>query len=277
MDNLHAVGSLWPTQQGPSVEENTRTGFETTVQWVGTYLECYNKRLQLRASGYYSHIGFGPVGDGKYKVVGTSPYDEFGLTPGPVPSINELEVEVAQIDLQFSQKLNSLLTTKTIGGVILICDDFKTGKYADYDSDGHMTDSGWAAAITAVDACATANGDSNSTAEKLFTNVCGRGLQSALEYHTVYRRTLTAATPQQVRASYVGAGQIWTTGEVQDFEGISPFDWFQLPANQQFLKTPPSVTGTARQKTQLTYSYTQCKQATALLYDAYGAAVLLDA
>lgn len=276
MDNLHAVGSLWPLQNGPSVEENTRTGFETTVRWTGSYQECFNKRLALRASGFYSHISFDQVGDGRYRVQGTSPYDEFGLTPGPVPSVNELEVEVAQIDLQFSQKLNSLLTTKTIGGVILICDDFKSGKYAAYDSDGHMTDSGWDDAITAVDAVADANGDSDTIAESLFTNICGRGLQAALEYHTVYRRTLTAATPQQVRASYNGAGMIWTTAEVQSFEGISPFDWFQLPANQQWLKSPPTVTATARQKTQLAYSYTQCKQATALLYDAFGSAVLLD-
>jgi hypothetical protein len=98
-----------------------------------------------------------------------------------------------------------------------------------------------------------------------------------LEYHTVYRRTLTAATPQQVRASYEGATMIWTTDEVQSFEGISPFDWFQLPSGSQWIKSPPFVTATARQKTQLVYTYTECKQATALLYDAFGSAVLLDA
>ena len=277
-DHLLAAGSVQPVLFGPSVEENMRSGFESTYKFEGTYQDCFNKRIQLRANGLISHMVFEPIGNsGVYRITASSPYDEFGQTPGPVPSINELEVEVSQIDLAFSQKLNSLLSAKTIAAVILITDDFKVGKYANYDGSGHMTDAGWSAAITAVDAAATANSDSTSTAEKLFTNIVGRGLQSALEYHTVYTRTLTAATPNQVRASYVGAKMIWTTQEVQDFEGISPFDWFQLPANAQFLKSPPKVTASARQKTQLFYSYTECKQATALLYDAYGTAVLLDA
>ena len=127
------------------------------------------------------------------------------------------------------------------------------------------------------DRVATMYSDSVLNAQRLFINIVGRGLQAALEYHMVYRRTLTAARPNQVRAAYTGVGMIWTTGEVQSFEGISPSDWFQLPASQQFIKSPPNVTATARQKTQLTYSYTQCFQATALLYDAYGSAVLLDA
>jgi hypothetical protein len=163
------------------------------------------------------------------------------------------------------------LITDVRASVMLICDDFKAGKYASYDSDGHQTDAGWDDTLDAANA-ATPALDSPTIAQALFINVCGRGLAAALEYSTVYRRTLTAATPQQVRASYDGAGMIWTTGEVSSFEGISPFDWFQLPANQQFIKSPPNVTPTARQKTQLTYSY--CKQASALLYDAWGSAII---
>jgi hypothetical protein len=286
MDTIAAVGAFLPIQQGPSVLENTRTGFESNYKFEGTYADCYNARLVLRATGLYSAITFEPIGDGKYRLLASSPYDEFFMTPGPVPSINELEIEVAQIDLAFSKKLNDLIGSQCIGAVLLICDDFKAGKYATYDdSDIMLLDGGWGdptpgmetGAMKAVVNVASALGVSATLAKALFTNVCGRGLSAALEYHTVYMRTLTAATPGQVQASYEGAGMIWTTSEVSSFEGISAFDWFQLPSNQQFIKGPPKVTATARQKTQLYYTYTQCKQATALLYDAYGSAVLLDA
>ena len=277
-DRLGAVGEVFPVQTGPWVEENTRTGFESRYKFKGSYNECFNERLSLRASGLYSSITFGPAGDGEYELMATRPTDEFGQTPGPLPSINELEVEVAQIDLAFSLKLNTVLNTQCIASVILISDDFKSGRgYAKYDSvSGHMTDSGWADALAAVATAANAAGANVAKAQALFINIVGRGLAAALEYHTVYRRTLTAATPQQVTASYVGAGQIWTDAEVSSYEQISPTDWFQLPSPAQFLKSKPQVIATARQKTQVIYSYTEIKQATALLYDAYGSAVLLD-
>jgi hypothetical protein len=108
----------------------------------------------------------------------------------------------------------------------------------------------------------------------LFAAVALAGIEDYISYTNVYRRTLTAASPQQVRASYEGVGKIWTTAEVQAWENIDPTGWFVLDAGKQWLKSKPQVIGIAGQKTQIVYTYTECEIAFGLVYDAYKDAVL---
>lgn len=115
-----------------------------------------------------------------------------------------------------------------------------------------------------------------ATALKLLRAVAGRGVESVIQFNTVYRRTITAAVYWQVQAAYTGNGKIWTDTEVTNFEGTPTNEWFGLEANTQWLKTPPNVSAVWGGKTQITYSYIGFKQASRLFYEAYGSATLLD-
>jgi hypothetical protein len=110
---------------------------------------------------------------------------------------------------------------------------------------------------------------------QLFDNVAFRGVTSFIEYSHVFRRTVTAGDPSAVRANYEGAGKIWTTAEVNTWEQIPNDGWFALPVSQ-WHKDKPSCTKAYGQKTQITYSYTEITTASALLYEAYASATMID-
>lgn len=258
-----------PFRRGPEVSENSRTGAESRWHWTGSYSECIAQRNFMRVQGIYSNINFRELGDGDYEVSAEWPYDEFGFTPGTVPGVQELEVETAVVDLRQSPKLQSLMSDGDIAQIIRICEEFKSG----------------AASVGTVDALTfnanftksqgLANTVNGTYGSKLFNAYVCRGTESCYEYRNVLRLTLTAATNTQAQASFVGVGQIWTTAEILAVEYISPAVFFTLPAGN-WLKNPPHVQATHAQKTTLTYSYSAIKTASALLYDAYGSAVLVD-
>lgn len=253
-----------PFRTGPEVSENTRTGAESRWRWTGSAAEVTMQRNFMRSQNIYSQITMRPLGDGDYEVVGEWPYDEYGFTPGPVPSVHELEVETACVDFRQSLKLQSLLTASQIAKLVRISDTYKTAVLAD----GQTND--------ALEATARADcvAISNTYGSKFFDDYACHGTDQSIEYRNVYRITLTAATYLQTRASFVGKGQIWTTAEIRGFEYIPSDIFFDLPNDSLWLKNPPHVQATHAQKTQVIYSYSEIKSASALLYYAYGSAVL---
>ncbi len=120
---------------------------------------------------------------------------------------------------------------------------------------------------------------SNATAQalmlSLFRNIALMGIETVPEWNSIYRRSITAASPLQVQASRVGEGQIWTSAEVAAFENLPAFWWFTLPSVLQWMKSPVEVNMVAGGKTRIDYHYIGFKQASGLFYTAYGAATLL--
>ena len=148
-----------------------------------------------------------------------------------------------------------------------------------YELDGTSYDTQIAAIIAEFDSRTAyitgLTGTEKNYAWNLFYNVVARGVTSFLEYNSVFRRTITAGDPSAVVAVFTGAGKIWTTAEVVTFEAIPNDGWFILPT-AQWHKDTPRVLSVYGQKTQITYCYTEIKTASGLLYEAYGAATLID-
>jgi hypothetical protein len=109
-----------------------------------------------------------------------------------------------------------------------------------------------------------------------FRGVAYHQVEHTMQFDTVYKRRITAASYNQVQASFVGAGKIWTTAEILAFENVPASWWFQLPSTYLWLKAPPIVNTVMQQKTEISYSYLAVVEAWGALYDAYGAATLLN-
>jgi hypothetical protein len=251
-------------------EDNTRVGATSMVDFEGTQYECMMQQLYLRSLGA-SQFELSSKGTGMWVLHAVFPFTFDGqvTTLGVVPSIHELEINTAEINCYLNAKLRTLLSQTTIGAVQKIIRDYEAGLYPGTASEA-MT-----AAEAAVTALTLLTGDTAGKALELFKMVAYMKTDSFIEEHSVYRRTLTAATPAQVTASYEGVGEIWTTAEVTAWEGLSS-TFFVLPDGMQWYKSRPRVNAIAGQKTQLVYHYTECVTASELLYDAYGDAVLLN-
>jgi hypothetical protein len=191
-------------------------------------------------------------------------------------------VNAGQPNVYQSPKLRTLLTDKQLGIVARIVSDYEGGAYPKTTGGDAATDALNDVQTQIGNTGDAAPGFTNTQAKnigaKLFAAVAFRKTDSFLDFNPVYKRTLTAALAQQVQASFVGYGKIWTSAEVAAFEQ-TPFTlgFFNLPPDLQWIKHPPVVVAVYGQKTQVTYQYQACKKATALLYDPFGAAQLLDA
>jgi len=260
-----------PFPKSQQVEENTRTGSVTHNTVEGSYSECLMARNIARMQGA-SQITFGDLGDGNWRVQFDFPTGENGYEPVPCPSVHELEINVAQVSIYRSLVLKSLgLTLANAAAVKRAVDGYSAGKFD--PSPPATTPTPESAAETWLN---SQTGNDNLSLD-LFRQIAFNGLDDCIQYSTVYRRTITAANPMDVQASYTGVGQIWTSMEVSQWEGLSPTGFFQLPFGSQWLKSKPQVVMIANQKTQLVYTYTECLIASCLAYTAYGAAQLYSA
>lgn len=235
-------------------EKNGRSGTLYTYTYEGTLAEVEAKRRYVIALGA-SRTVIAPAGQGHFQLKATT-----GDQSEQPTDTHELEVNQSQPSIYTSPKLRNSLTDAQIAAVKLTV--------SEWQSNVHDT-------TTAAEAALTAR-TSNSTAMKLFKSVAYRGIESFVEYNNVYRRSITFATPRAVQASYVGVGQIWTSAEVTSWERIPPNGWFNLPTAKVWLKSPPHIVTVAYQHTEITYSYTGADYASALVYDAFNSATLID-
>jgi len=254
-----------------SYEDNARTGATSMVHWEGSYSEIQRQQNYLRQFGP-SNIIEKPKGDGNWIVEATFPFGFDGRVTDYsfIPSLHELDSTPAQISIYQSEKVRRMVGDVNIGIVARAVQQYEAGQYS------NTTGTGGTTAESRAESDVNTKTGNNPWALLLFKTVAYRKTDSFIEFHQTYRRTLTCATPNQARASFRGAGMIWTSREIMVFEGLVR-SWFQLPWNFQWLKSLPVVQASSGGKTQITYNYTQCKLASGLVYDAFGSAQLLYA
>ena len=261
-----------PYQTGFELTENTRTGSVSRYTAEGSEQEIRNLRNIVRAGGA-SEIDFRPSGAGGYILTYQYSTGENGQELIPRPSQYELDVEVSEVSIYLGIKLKTFLTDDQIAIVQQVVEDFNGRQF------------NRATAVTEAHNAIKAGFDPSSLgtpalllAEQygyaLFDTIALRGNDSVKQYHSVFRRTLTTATPNDVRASFFGAGKIWTTPEMQAYENINPTGFFQLDPKSIWEKSPPQVVSVANQKVQVVYHYTESLFASGFNYDAVGQAVL---
>lgn len=263
-----------------SSDENGRTGTETSIVFEGAYLPIKAQQNVVRRWGTFSMALKRIADSDRWSLTVVLPFDEQGREPANLSGVYELDVETAQPNIYSSPKLRSLLPDNLIAMVARVVNDFEAGEYSTTNPNSQKFDGGWAAAYKKI---SDSVGDAllKARALQLFSTVAAKKTDAFIEYYNVFRRCLTAALPGQVRASYEGVkgkfGEplIWTSQEVMDWEDINPNGILQLDTDVQWIKSRPQVTAAAGQRTQVTYTYTEFKQANGLLYSPYGSALLL--
>jgi hypothetical protein len=248
--------------RGPVIEDNGRAGVLTTYYYEGSESECRTQYAFDKLAGA-SRLMLAQKGDGNWTLSVSYPFGENGEVADPPTDTHELEVNSLQPSVWENTLLRATFTEATLAKVQQFVRDWESGKYG--------TDS--SAAVSDITA---ATGAEATVAVAWWKHVALHDIKSFSEEHWVYRRTITAATPRQITASFVGVGKIWTTGEVIAQEGLPAAWYFVLPTTSVWLRTRPRVTVVARGKTQISYQYTEAIGASSFLYDKQGSAVLSD-
>lgn len=278
-DRILQASSIFPgtaTVQitGPEIEE-TKTGSSTTYTATGKMEELQQVRDIVRLAGA-SPIKLAPDSGGDWKLVYTFPYDESeGSQPERPVDQHDLDVSMETIPCFNSPRLYSLLgasASKIVAASQLTVKKYHNGEF----KPGASTTSLDVAETWLTTEVDKIDNTKTATAIKLLRAVAGRGVETAIQFNEVYRRSITAARYYQVQAAYTGVRKIWTDTEVVAFEGTPTNEWFGLEPNTQWLKTVPIVSAIWGGKTQITYSYIGFKQASNLFYEAYNSATLLD-
>ena len=257
---------------------DTRNGSSTVYTYEGSETACKAQRTLERLAGA-THIQLRPRGDSFWELDSTYPYDaETGVLAEQPTDTHELEAEVAQVDVFSSLKLLAQFGGGTIndqsyaimGEISRAVRNFTAGD--DRDSAEEKLTNEVAIILGASSAVY------EDAAVAVFREVAYRGQTSFVEYRSIYRRTITAASPLQVQASFVGYGKIWTTLELRNYEVLPNDWWFNLDdlGAVQWLKSQPVVTTVAGQKTQIGYNYTSARKWWAGTYEPHGTAQLLD-
>jgi hypothetical protein len=295
--------SSGPFFVGYETETTENEGSETIQVWQGTEVEVRSKRNLLVAQGANKvRISAGPGGD--WQVRASFPTDDSDPNDKPV-DVMELDTNVMMSSVyqspifrkrfsDYSATTGGSFRAATVLGVIEDCArKYRAGMSgADLTYNATTYETAEEAIMAELNdrlariVFITSNGTISTgsslnpaelkAARQLFVNIAFRQVLSFVEYNQVFRRTVTAGTPLAVKANFEGAGKIWTTAEVVSWEKIPADGWFTLPADKQWHKDKPSVMKTYGQKTQLTYHYTEVVTASALLYEKYRDAVLID-
>lgn len=264
-----------------SVSEDGRTGSQTTYVYEGDYYPIKSQQNICRNYGVFTMEMARIEGSTRWRLNATYPFDETGREPVILRGTYEIDVEMTQPSVYANPILRGiatgfpLLPDNYIALVARVCSNFQAGEYSMTSTTGGspVTDGGWGKAIADIKKAIT---DSfyQARAIQLFATVCAFKTDTYIDYYTVFKRTITAALPGQVEASFEGAGEIWTSDEVSIWEDIPSTGFFQLDPAMQWLKTRPNVICGAAQKTQVCYSYTEFKQGNGLLYIPFASAQL---
>lgn len=290
-DRIQASTQSGATITGPFISESLNEGTENRYKAVGTRAQCEAQRQIWRAQRA-SRMELEPNGDGQWQLNASFaglPSDEGGAEAEVPTNLHELETTAEQGDYRSNYKLTTLFSADGRAIVLDCYERYLKDRYAD-DSDYIRPDATVQAAWASLTPVARARADINrlmtrasigapeiADGQGLFSRLVAGGGELVYTFNSIYRRTITAASSSQVRAAYTGVGQIWTSGEVESFEGIPTSQWFGLPTTY-WLKLPPRVTASAGGKTDIEYTYQGgFYYASAFFYTAYGSATLLDA
>lgn len=249
---------------GPILESIEETqddkGSRTTYVYTGTEAEVKSQRILERQRGA-KFLQIKPAGGGKWELNASFPFTvEEGNGDAEVPTdTHELETTMAQQDIFLCPKLIAKISDEADRHLLL--DLVKRYKQSD------------PAFNTVTKALAQVGAETGGNEDMLdyFKLIALKGVEHWIFYRSVYSRTITSATPRQVQASFEGSQKIWTTAQLQAWEGLPTDWWFQLPPNAKWHKSPPTVTtniGRGR-KTQINYKYLASDEISPLVYDNY--------
>lgn len=262
-----------PYVRGPEVRENARTGSQTVWFIEGSEAECRAQQLFYRASGA-AETNLRPMGTGNWELMVAFPWGENGQAGDPPTDVHELESNQIQESIYQNPLIRINISSDNLYITADIIQRYLGREFTDTkDSNGIVTITAVARARQEV---LNQTGADWELCTALFNQAALLHMDSYMDWHQVYRRTITGASPQAIIASYVGVGQVWTSAEVAAFENIPGGYYFSLPANYVWLKTKPTVIASARQKTQITYSYIEGTAFSMLAYTARGNAVVHD-
>jgi hypothetical protein len=291
MDGLnHATLAAGVHIESVSIDENGRTGSETTYVYSGTYSYLKTQQTWCRSWGAYNMTLKRPEGGSIWRLTAVFPFNEYS-TDIALAGTYELDVEIQQGDLcggpvlggTYDSAGNQLtapgLPTNYCFMVAKIYDYYQHGGFSTTsNTTGTPTDFGYSEAIQYIKQGVPTTSNYQARALQLFASmILAGGDAGYIEYYHVFKRTITAALPIQVTASNVGKGMIWTTAEIVSWENVSTSGFFEMDTTSLWLKSPPVILACARQKTQVSYNYTEFKRANGLAYKAYGSAVLMYA
>ena len=275
-------------------ESNRHTGNKTTYVYEGSFTEIMSQRTTDMFGGAQT-TDVSEKGDGNYTLTSVFNYDVTGVasaaTSAQLPTTSELpgniydlEISMETVSAYNSPKLYASLLAAFGGADASVKNAIAAVQtaVAFFHSPGQYgvnEDGTTPVAKAQAEAMLAAVYPSNATAQalmlSLFHNVALMGVEVVPQYNSVFKRTITAASPAQVQASRAGESMIWTSVEVALFENLPALWWFGLPAGQQWLKTPVNVNLVAGGKTRIDYSYISFAQASGLFFTAYNSAVLL--
>ena len=283
------------------LEYDKTRGWETIEVWEGSEAEIAAKQLAVVEIGATRALKMSN-GDGNYRLRASYPYEDPDTPTETLVDTMELDTAAIARSVyqspvfrsRFSDYANNVSAKGDMSAFIVgdLVRKYQAGqpkqetngkyKYltTEYDSRELAIHAEFkarmdTAGIATTSATYGASSGDAGLAWGLYVNIVSRGVTSFLEYNSVFRRTVTAATPSAVTANFEGSNKIWTTAEVISWESIPNDGWFVLPAGVQWHKDTPRVLSAFGQKTQLVYSYTQVRSATRLLYEAYNGATLI--
>jgi hypothetical protein len=256
------------------LENNTRSGNRYTRVWTGSLTKMLAQRFVELFSGA-SHVELESTEDGNYQLTAEYPYDVLnGSNSEPPVNSHELDEGFEQVSVWNSDVMFTNLTL-AFGSyaAAIAAKSFLQGAVSAFQSTAMD-----AAAITAAEAkfSAVYSGGQLSGMLNYFRGIAYHGQTTCNQTKIVYNRRITAASYDQIQASFPGAGQIWTTAEVIAQEVTPALGWFQLPGNLLWFKSNPKVLASTNQKTEVTFSYTSCVAAWSGTNTAYNAATLLS-
>ncbi len=260
------------------MDDQASSGIRTLYTYEGSQAECETQRILEKIKGA-TYLNLRPKGDGNYQLVATYPFDaEQGPASEPPTDVHELDVSVAQPNADQCPRLRAIAAsafgsfdagTAAVGVIKGISDDYLRGD--------HKYMMGNLRSPTKAEAAVTAKYPDNAVALKIFKTFAYLGTDNFIEYQLVYRRTITAATPLQVQASFVGINKIWTTAELRAYEVLPDDWWFKLPTEYLWHKSHPTVNTVGGHKTQIAYYYTAGLSWAGMLYEAHDSASLIYA
>jgi hypothetical protein len=258
--------------QSEAYEINRQVGNSTTLVYSGSRQRMLAQRNIEYANGA-NVIKLESEGDGNYRLTATYSKDISGNEEEQPVSVHELENTIEQVDVYNSDVLRSqLLTAFTTWSASNAALAFLKGEVDKWDAVENKN----AAAITTIEAdfSAAYSGTNLTLMLNLFRGIAYHQIKQAPQFNSVYRRRITAANFNQIKAAFTGVKKIWTTSEVVDFETVPALWWFTLPTETLWFKCVPSVNSVAGQKTEIVYSYLGCAYAWSGIHTAYGSAVL---
>jgi hypothetical protein len=256
------------------LENNSRSGNRYTRVWAGSLTKMLAQRFVELFSGA-SHVELESTEDGNYQLTAEYPYDVINGSNSEVPvNSHELDESFEQVSVWNSDVMLATLALNFASyAAAIAAKAFLNGAVNNFQSTAMD-----AAAITEAEAKFSAVYSSGQLAVmlNLFRGIAYHGQTSCNQTKIVYNRRITAASFEQIQASFTGSGQIWTTAEVVAQENTPSLWWFNLPTQLLWFKSNPKVLTASNQKTEVIFSYTSCVAAWSGNNTAYNSATLLS-